>query len=148
MQDAQAMLQQRPAMEEITGRYEEMQGKLRDRLVAELGLAVQWEPGTDPLNANCEDLDLSHIQRAEQRNLQGWRLRTNIPDAQWPRAQQLAIEVTADYGFGNLEVILDRPRNHKIQLNGPFGAQIQFGTQVHTVMWVRTGCHLLQSAKG
>ncbi|TDD53642.1 LppA family lipoprotein [Saccharopolyspora elongata] len=146
--DPLSMLRQRPSMEEITVRYEEMQQKLRDRLSADLGLATPWINKGDPGQAACQGKELSHVDGAEQHSLDTWAYEGNIPDAQWERAQQIGIDVTKEYGFKELEIVVNRPGDHKVEMRDEFGAQLQFGTKVNTILSLRTGCHLLQSAKG
>ncbi|MBB5153423.1 LppA family lipoprotein [Saccharopolyspora phatthalungensis] len=148
MADPLSMLRQRPSMEEITARYEEMQQKLRDRLSAGLGLGARWADQGDPGQAACQGQELSHVDGAEEHSLDTWIYEGNIPDDQWARAQQIAIDVTKEYGFKELEVVVNRPGDHKVEIRDDFGAALQFGTAVNTVMSLRTGCHLLQSAKG
>jgi len=139
-------LQQRPAMEEVTARYSEMQSKLRDRLSTELGFATDWVDQGDFLRSGCKGTDLPAA--AEQHTLNRWAYQGQIPDDRWARAQQIVAEVAGGYGFGAVEVVLERPGNHSIVLTDSFGAELSFATKVHTVLSVRTGCHLLQSAKG
>ncbi|MEU6266605.1 LppA family lipoprotein [Saccharopolyspora shandongensis] len=146
--DPLSMLRQRPSMEEITARYEEMRQKLRDRLSADLGLATPWINKGDFGQAACEGKELSHVDGAEQHSLERWTFEGNIPDDQWERAQQIGIDVTKEYGFKELEIVVNRPGDHKVEMRDEFGAQLQFGTKVNTVLSLRTGCHLLQSAKG
>ncbi|GAA0513752.1 hypothetical protein GCM10011581_04620 [Saccharopolyspora subtropica] len=144
--DQLSVLQQRPSMEEITARYEEMQQKLRDRLSADLGLPTPWVNEGGFGEAGCSEFP--GIDGAEKHSLDLWLHEGNIPDAQWPQAQQIAVEVTREYGFTELEVIVDRPADHKVELRDGFGAQLHFGTAVNTIISVRTGCHLLASARG
>lgn len=146
--DPHSMLQHRPSMEEITSRYEETQQKLRDRLSADLGLATPWINKGDRGQAACQGKELSHVDGAEEHSLDTWVYEGNIPDSQWGRAQQIAIDVTKEYGFKELEIVVNRPGDHKVEMRDDFGAKLQFGTKVNTILSVRTGCHLLQSAKG
>ncbi|KAA5837115.1 LppA family lipoprotein [Saccharopolyspora hirsuta] len=142
MEDQTSTLQERPSMEEITARYEEMQQKIRDRFTAELGLATPWIDDGDPGQAGCGEFP--DTPEAEKHTLNRWLYEGNIPDDQWPRALQIADEVAAEYGFVERQVILDRPGNHKIEIRDRFGGWLQLGTNVNTVLRVRTGCHLVQ----
>ncbi|WP_406692644.1 LppA family lipoprotein [Saccharopolyspora sp. ID03-671] len=134
-------LQQRPSMDEITARYGDMQAQLRDRLSSELGLGADWIDEGDFLRAGCKGSDLPAT--AEQHSLNRWAYRGQIPDDQWARAQQIVADVAGGSGFGAPEVVLDRPGNHRIVLTDSFGAELSFGTKVHTTLQVRTGCHLV-----
>ncbi|GAA0531381.1 hypothetical protein GCM10011581_04640 [Saccharopolyspora subtropica] len=143
--DAQT-LQQRPSMEEVTARYEQMQQKLRDRLSADLGLTTAWVDDGESGSSGCKEAP--DVPGAEKHSLNIWTYHGNIPDSQWPQAQRIATEVAGEYGFGAPEVILDRPGEHNIVLHDSFGADLDFATSTNTIMRVHTGCHLLQSAKG
>jgi hypothetical protein len=144
MQDHRATLQQRPSIEEITARYNQMQQKLRDRLSTEIG-SLTWSV-SDPLSrAGCADF--TDVQEAESRVLDSWKSEGNLPDADWPRAVAILREVTAEYGFAEPEAIVDRPSDHEVQASDGFGARYQFGTANNTLLMLSTGCHLPQAAK-
>ncbi|MER5389306.1 LppA family lipoprotein [Saccharopolyspora sp. NPDC002686] len=144
MQDQTSALQQRPAMAEITARYEEMQQKLRDRWTAELGLSTPWVNDGNPGQAGCAEFP--DVPNAEQHTLDRWQNEGAIPDDRWPRALQIADEVAAEYGFTERQVILDRPGDHKVEMRDAFGGWLQVGTKVKTVLRVRTGCHLVEGS--
>ncbi|MGP4019239.1 LppA family lipoprotein [Saccharopolyspora sp. 5N708] len=146
MEDQRSVLQQRPSMEEVTAKYEEMQQKLRDRLSAELGLATAWVNDGDAGEAGCAEFP--DVAGAEKHSLDRWLYQGNISDSQWPQAERIADEVSSEYGFTEREVVVDRPADHKVEIRDDFGAALQFGTAVNTILSLRTGCHLLQSAKG
>lgn len=144
MTDPLSVLQQRPSMAEVTARYEEMQQKLRDRLSAGLGLATPWVDEGNTGQAACQGEEFSNVSGAEEHSLRTWLYRGNIPDDQWAQAQQIAVDVTKEYDFKELEVVVNRPGDHKVEMRDGFGAQLQFGTAVNTIMSLRTGCHLVQ----
>ncbi|TDD01694.1 hypothetical protein E1181_24675 [Saccharopolyspora terrae] len=145
MEDQLNALRQRPSMEEVAADYDRMQQELRERLVAEIGLPEFTDEGNTGESA-CPDF--ADVRGAEQRTLATWMQKGGIPDEQWPRALQIATEVGASRGFTELHVVTDRPGDHKIELHNPYGARLQLGAAANTVLSVRTGCHLLQSAKG
>lgn len=133
-----ATLAQRPTIEQITARYEEMQARLRDRLSAEVG-PLQWVKRESAGRAGCADFpDLE----GESRTLDRWASEGNLPDAQWERAVAIAAEVTGEYGFSAPEAIVDRPGDHEITGSDPYGGGYQLGTARNTVLMVSTGCHL------
>jgi hypothetical protein len=142
--DPLSTLQQRPSMEEITGRYEEMQQKLRDRLSADLGLGTPWVNEGGPGQAACQGEEFSNIEGAEEHSLDTWLYAGNIPDEKWAQAQQIAIDVTEEYGFKEPAVLVNRPGDHKVEMRDDFGAALKFGTAVNTIMSLRTGCHLVR----
>ncbi|GAA2811738.1 LppA family lipoprotein [Saccharopolyspora taberi] len=145
MEDPRAALRQRPSIEEISARYDQMQQRLRDRLSAEVG-AAGWEVSAPVSRAGCTELP--EVHDAESWVLDSWKSPGNLPDAEWSRAVAIVGEVTGEYGFGAPEAVVDRPGDHEITAKDPFGAVYQFGTASNTMLMVSTGCHLLRSAHG
>lgn len=134
----------RPGMEQAEAHYDDMQTQLRDRLSAELG-PFDWQPRDEPGGAGCGS-EFPEIG-GETRALQPWWFRTNVPDEQWPRAAQIADEVTSQFGFEPLRVFIDAPGDHLLNGNDRFGAFFTFGTESATIMRVTTGCHLPDAAR-
>lgn len=145
MQDGLDALRQRPSLEEVTADYDRMQQELRDRLVAELGLPQFVDKGNTGESA-CPDF--ADVPGAEQRTLATWMQEGGVPEEKWAGALRIATEVGASRGFTELHVVTDRPGDHKVELHNSYGARLQLGAAANTVLSVRTGCHLLQSAKG
>ncbi|MBB5153424.1 LppA family lipoprotein [Saccharopolyspora phatthalungensis] len=145
MEDPRSLLQQRPSIEEISERYEQMQQRLLDRLNIEVGpLAwALWDPVS---RAGCAEFP--DIFDAESRVLQSWRAPGNLPDAVWSRAVEIVQEITVEYGFDEPEIIVNRSGDHEITGNDQYGAVYQFGTAADTVLVITTGCHLFAAAKG
>ncbi|QUH00272.1 hypothetical protein HUO13_05095 [Saccharopolyspora erythraea] len=140
VEDQRATLQQRPSIEEVTARYDQMQRELRERLSAEIG-SLSWTPREPMSNAGCADFP---NLGGETRMLESWRSSGNLPDANWPRAVRVVGEVTARYGFGAVEVVVDRPGDHQITATDQYGGSYLFGTAKNTLLTVSTGCHLPQ----
>jgi hypothetical protein len=132
-----------PTLEQAAARYEEMQQRVRDRLDAEIG-PFDWgvrREGSESLCGNqFNGLD------AYRMYMPPWGFDGGIPDADWPRAQQVISEVTAEYGFGTPTLQIDEPGRHQTSsADLETGAQYGFRTQVNTTMQVTTGCHLRQA---
>ncbi len=138
LEESRATLAQRPTIEEIRVSYEAMQVLLRDQLSAEVG-PMQWVNDQNSGQAGCADFPGVGGQSL---TLDRWTSEGNLSDALWDRAVAIVAEVTGEYGFGAPEVVVDRPSDHEISANDPYGGGYLFGTAVNTVLMVSTGCHL------
>lgn len=145
MEDPRSLLHQRPSIEEISERYEQMQQRLLDRLNTEVG-PLSWAMSDPVSRAGCTEFP--DVFDAESRVLESWRAPGNLPDDQWPLAVEIVQEITVEYGFGEPEIIVNRSGDHEIIGNDQYGAVYQFGTAADTVLMITTGCHLLAAAKG
>jgi predicted LppA-like lipoprotein len=139
VEEPRSLLQQRPSIEEISERYEQMQQRLLDRLDAEVG-PLSWAVSDPVSRAGCTEFP--DIFDAESWVLQSWRAPGNLPDARWPQAVAVVEEITREYGFGEPEIIVNRSGDHEITGNDQYGAVYQFGTAANTVLMITTGCHL------
>ena len=138
--DQQATLRQRPDIEQISARYEQMQAEVRDRLTAEIG-GLAWVNDDNESRSGC-GFDFSDVHEGESRLLARWTALGNLPDARWDDAVAIVQEITGEYGFGTPEVVLDRPGNHRIVVPDSYGGTLNFGTSVNTILRMYTGCHL------
>lgn len=145
MEDPRSLLRQRPSIEEISERYEQMQQRLLDRLNTEVG-PLSWAVSDPVSRASCTEFP--DVIDAESRILESWRAPGNLPDADWPLAVEIVQEITVEYGFGEPEIIVNRSGDHEIIGNDQYGGVYQFGTAANTVLMITTGCHLLAAAKG
>jgi hypothetical protein len=142
--DAASTLAARPTSEEMTGRYEEMQQRIRDALDAELG-PFGWSLFREAAESTCG----SEFSGAGGRNVAmgPWGFEDNIPDDRWPRARQIAADIAAEYGFVTAGLQVDEPGRHSSNgVDETLGAQYRFGTNVNTTLQVTTGCHLPASS--
>ncbi|MCX2729670.1 LppA family lipoprotein [Saccharopolyspora sp. NFXS83] len=145
MEEQRAELMSRPSMEEASARYLEMQDRIRD----ELGAAfpwIQWEQSRELHRAGCSDFD-AFTDTGESKTLGVWRAEGNIPDPEWPRAEQIVAQVSAEYGFTPPETVVSRPSDHQVVGSDRYGAGYRFGTAKRTVLSGSTGCHLPQAEK-
>ncbi len=145
MDTQRAELLRRPGIEEITRRYEEMQARTRDELAQQFPW-LDWRHVEDGTKAGCTGFDeFSGI--AESNTLDMWSAEGNIPDPDWPRAEQIVARITAEYGFTPPETVVSRPADHQIVGSDTYGAGYRFGTAKRTVLSGSTGCHLPQAEK-
>jgi hypothetical protein len=138
--DPAAELAARPRLEEVVARYEQMQQRLGDRLDAELGPHAWYQDrdaGDSPCSSPYDDAG------GRQWRSGGWKFDGPIPDRDWPRARQILAEITAEYGFTLDGLAVDQPGRHTVNGVDPvLGAHFEFGSQDHTRIYVKTGCHL------
>lgn len=140
-----AELMRRPSIEEASSRYLEMLGRIREALAAEFPW-IQWEHNRDLGRAGCAEFP-AFRNDGETRTLGIWTASGNLPDAQWPRAQEIAEGIAHQYGFGPVRIIANRPSDHEVIGFDEFRATYEFGTGKNTVLSGTTGCHLLQTVK-
>ncbi|MDA3626492.1 LppA family lipoprotein [Saccharopolyspora sp. WRP15-2] len=138
-------LMRRPSIEEVTARYQEMLGRVRDALASEFPW-IQWMQSDEIGRAGCAQFPAFRSD-GETRTLGIWTANGNLPDAQWPRAQQLTEAVAREYGFGPVRAIVDRPSDHEVVSFDQYGANIKIGTAKNTVLSGGTDCHLPQAVK-
>lgn len=137
--DRQAELAARPASETVVSRYEQMQQRIRDRLDSEIG-PFAWKTFHSGGESTCG----TDFPNMGGRNvaLPLWGFDGNLPDTDWPRAQQIFTEITAEYGFVSAGLQIDQPGRHRISgVDTRLGAHYDFGTQDNTTMQITTGCH-------
>jgi hypothetical protein len=138
--DPAAELAARPRLEEMVARYEQMQQQLGDRLDAELGPHL-WYQDREASNSPCSS-PYDDVNGRQWRS-GGWKFDGPIRDQDWPRALQILAEVTAEYGFTLDGLAIDQPGRHHVNgFDHDLDAHFEFGTQDHTRIYVKTGCHL------
>ncbi|GAB2676344.1 hypothetical protein GCM10027271_41600 [Saccharopolyspora gloriosae] len=145
MEDQRAELLQRPSIEEVTSRYQEMHSRIRDEL-AQSFPSIRWEEVEKGTKAGCIGFD-DFSSASESNTLAMWATDGTIPDPEWPRAEQIVAQVSAEYGFTPPETVVSRPSDHQVVGSDRYGAGYRFGTAKRTVLSGSTGCHLPQAEK-
>ncbi|HEY2763446.1 MAG TPA: LppA family lipoprotein [Pseudonocardiaceae bacterium] len=140
MDDQRATLSQRPDIEVISARYEQMQAQLRDRLSTEFAGLI-WTKYSEGSRSAC-GFEFPDVPEGESRSLTAWSGKGGLPDDRWDHAVVIVQDITGRYGFGSPEVVVNRPRNHEIVVPDSYGATLQFGTAVNLILQTHTGCHL------
>jgi Lipoprotein confined to pathogenic Mycobacterium len=138
--DQRATLRQRPDIEAISARYEQMQAEVRDRLSTEIG-GLNWMTHRDGSRRGC-GFEFPDVREGESRSLPPWIAKGNLPYDRWDQAVAIVREITGRYGFGTPAVIINRPGDHKMVVPDPYGGTLDFGTAVNTIFQMHTGCHL------
>ena len=141
MEDAVKELQARPDIEQTMIKYNQLMTDIKNALTT-AGVTGAWEQSHDAGAGACNDYgnEGANELNAENRSTPSWAS-TGIPEADWPRALEILKRVTAAAGFTTMEVPQNKPGNHDLFIQGPYGAVLDFGTQVNTVMSIRSGCH-------
>lgn len=138
-------LMRRPNLTQTATDYQTMLETIRDRLVAEVGIAG-FLPAREPMSETfCGD-DLTNVDGALERYLNAGVSVGNLPDAKWDQAVAIVTEVTKQHGFGEPEVAIDGPSDHEVTFRGKYGGSLLFGTGGGTILTVYTGCHLTEEA--
>jgi Lipoprotein confined to pathogenic Mycobacterium len=144
--DAQAELAARPTLEEMIARYDQMLQRIRDRLDAELGPFTWYE--ADPRTWGTCGRDFPSQLGGHTTGSPLWAFKGSIPDDQWPHAQRIIADITAEYGFATAGLQIDtpatpgKPGHHLTHgFDTTFGAHYRFGTNVNTSIRVTSGCH-------
>jgi hypothetical protein len=138
--DPQAELAARPTLEEMTARYDQMLQRIRDRLDTELG-PFTWHESDGRTWGTCGRDFPSHLG-GYTTSPPSWVSDRNIPDDQWPRAQRIVADITAEYGFATMGLQIDKPGRHHTHGSEPnLGAYYDFGTYLATTLRVSSGCH-------
>lgn len=145
--DPQAELAARPALEEMTARYDQMLQRIRDRLDTELG-PFAWYEADPPTRGTCgPKFPFQLGGRTTTSPL--WVFTGNIPDDQWPHAKRIVADIAAEYGFATAGVQIDTPATpgkagHHVTggVDTNLDAQYRFTTNLNTVIRVSSGCHL------
>jgi hypothetical protein len=136
-------LSARPNIEQALAQHVALLTRLRTALTDATGLA-SWEQSDGPHRAGCgEALITYHV--SEEGSSGSWRTGA-IPEAAWPRAKAAFIAEAAKDGFTTVETVVDEPGNHTVAIQGPHGAILNLGVGRRTVMYIRSGCHLVPGA--
>jgi hypothetical protein len=145
MSDVFTELMKRPNLTQVQADYQSMFETIRERLVAEVGVA-QWVPHHDPISGSACPGDLSHLDGAGTLSMDAGTSPGNLPDAKWDQAVAIVSEVAGKLGFGAPKVIISGPSDHEVSFRDPYNGQLLFGTGGNTVLAVSTGCHLTSEA--
>jgi hypothetical protein len=138
-------LMKRPNLTQVKADYQSMFETIRERLVAEVGVA-QWVPEHDPISGSACGGDVSKLSGAEVLRMDAGTSAGNLPDAKWDQAVAIVTEVAGKLGFGAPTVLISGPNDHEVSFRDPYNGQLLFGTGGNTILAVTTGCHLTQEA--
>jgi hypothetical protein len=143
MEEAATQLQARPDIEQTMTKYNQLMTDLKTALT-DAGITGAWTEIHAAGEAACSDYgdEGANELNAENRSTPSWSS-TGIPETDWPRALEILKRVTRAAGFTTIEVPHDEPGSHDLFIQGPYGAVLDFGTRVYTVMSIRSGCHRL-----
>lgn len=145
MKDAFDALMKRPNLTQVEADYQSMFQTIRERLIAEVGVA-EWVPDDEPISGSSCGGTLSNLEGAEVRRYDAGMSPGNLPDAKWDRAVAIVTEVAGKHGFGAPKVVVSGPNDHEISFRNTYNGELLFGTGANTILGGSTGCHLTQEA--
>jgi len=145
MKDAFDALMKRPNLTEVEADYEVMFQTIRERLIAEVGVAP-WVPDDEPISGSSCGGDVSNLEGAEVRRYDAGMSPGNLPDSQWDKAVEIVTEVSGQHGFGAPQVIVSGPGDHEVSFRNTYDGEVLFGTGANTILGGSTGCHLTEEA--
>lgn len=141
-----AELMQRPDIDEISRKYEQMRTEVADKLTQELAIPpwdiVDGRSSEAGCGSEFPDLGLE----GRIRSLDTLATKASTPDDKWERAVEITASVVGKNGFGPGKPIVDRHGQHTVEFTDNYGGRLVFATQVHTILSIRTGCHLTAEA--
>jgi len=140
-----AELMKRPNLTQVEADYQSMFQTIRERLVAEVGVA-EWVPDEEPISGSSCSGDISNLEGAEQRRYDAGMSPGNLPDAKWDRAVAIVTAVAKQHGFGAPKVIVSGPSDHEVSFRNTYNGELLFGTGGNTILGGSTGCHLTEEA--
>jgi hypothetical protein len=143
-----SQLMRRPDIDQATGRYEEVYGRVRQRLSDVVPALADWKSGGDRGTAMCgtDFPDLGADGRIAM--LGNWSAEAPIPDGDWARAIQAVDEVVRGYGFDSGPIAAaDKPQNHYVAFYDQYRAALTISSGHSTDVLLITGCHLTSAAR-
>ncbi|WP_235998833.1 LppA family lipoprotein [Qaidamihabitans albus] len=139
-------LMQRPDIQTAEADYQDLLARIRDKLVADIGIE-RWTQDGEPVSGSaCVGQYAKLGADGEIRRYSSGTSPGNIADADWPRAVEVVADLAGRHGFGEPQVVVDRPGDHEVSLKDEYGAELLFGTAVNTTLSLSTGCHLTREA--
>jgi hypothetical protein len=135
-----AELLKRPNEEQIVARYDNMQQMIADKLATAFSLPAWTRDEATAGEALCGHEFINLGSDAGTKSLPILSTAASIPD-QWGQAVRIAEYIARDNGFGPPQEIVDRVGQHQLDFKDAWGGRLTMGSQIHTVLSVRTGCH-------
>jgi hypothetical protein len=143
---AWAELRSRPDIEEVSAGYLDLLMALRAALVEMVGVSP-WTNDVVLANASGGVGEYAALgDDVEVRRYHAGVSPSAIADSDWPGARTLVAGMVRPRGFGAPTVVVERPGDHEVSFVDPYGAELLFGTAVHTTLGLSTGCHLTRHA--
>ena len=133
---------ERPSMEVVLDRYEQMRAAAIARLDAELG-PRPWAPDPTALEVSRSHClsDVDPDGEGETASPQLWVLDGTYDPADWQRSLDIVTEVGREYGFETTGTLVDQPGDVKIYGEDQYGGRYYFGMLKATIFSLDTGCH-------
>jgi hypothetical protein len=139
-------LMQRPDLDQTINQYERVRQEIASQLSQQLSLPPWTRTSGRAGEAGCgrefPDVGLDATISSPENMISA----APVPDEKWDLALGIAGSITAKYGFAAVSRVADAPGNHQAEFHDTYGGRLALGTQVNTILSVRTGCHLTAAA--
>jgi hypothetical protein len=141
-------LMNRPAINEMVTRYEEMREAIRGRLTKDFGLS-QWveQPGSANYTGCAREFPDVDVRDVQKQHPATWYSPTPISQNNWTQAKEIVSEMAGTYGFNKVTLVIDRADDLQLNLNDKYSSELSFGSTKNTILALTTGCHLTAEAK-
>ena len=141
--DERAELEQRRSYAEARADSLALLVELRSA-VSEVVPSLSWlttEPEVDG-ESGCGEPEFRDISDASHATFDSGGAKGAISDADWPRAWAAVQEVAAKKGFGDPNIVVDKPGHHVASIYDDDGAELSVNTKVNTAVSIYGACHL------
>ncbi len=140
-------LRARPSFEQLEREYLAMLDEMRAALSGVVP-ALRWRTPRSSVRGGslCRE-PFTTVDGAAIGDYDSGSALGNVPDADWPRAVQVVAGIAARHGLTQLTPLTDRPGDHVVNISGPWGQSLEFGTAVDTTLAVFGPCLLHASAR-
>ncbi|QZN85769.1 LppA family lipoprotein [Cellulomonas sp. C5510] len=138
----------RPTMEQMLDHYEPMLREMVATLDNEIG-GLDWYAAPDILPmgwANCSTQGA--ITEAQEFHPVGLTADGTYDRSDWGAVVAIIREVGGRYGFESQGYLVDRPTDMTFIGRDRYGASYSFDMGRHSVLVLRTGCHLWENKPG
>lgn len=129
-------LEQRPNLDQALASYEQLLTQIREGITGK-----NWAAAEPPELNGCNDFS-QDITAARTSTTTTWVLSSGISDELWPTAVANTTKLAKPAGFTTTETVVDRPGDHEIAIQGPYGSVLHLSTLEVATLYIETGCHL------
>jgi hypothetical protein len=131
-----APMEQRPTIEEVEPVYLAMMAEIQRVLSDDFGVGTWVQHRERVSGSSCGSEAADGVRRSYNLGSAG-----AIAEEDWGGALAAVREIVAEHGFTEVVEVIDRSRDHLVDIDDADGARVSFGTKDATVLRVTTGCH-------
>ncbi len=133
-------MEDRPSMEKMIERYDDMRDAVFAALEADLG-PQKWQvsPMNDKIGRSgcASDED----EEGETAYLPSHYFPGTYERAEWKQAAEIVEKVGREHGFDDTATVVDRADDFELVGEDKYGGRYEFGMARNTTLGQRTGCH-------